>query len=109
MCSSIVWKAILPFRKHFWICFCAPRFTERIVYLSYTERMPRPSNPLLRPAYQGSNPIADVFSLWALRTTVENLPRVAKHPDDFEAMRQMLYALVLFFFFHFMVSQEITV
>ncbi|THH33604.1 hypothetical protein EUX98_g578 [Antrodiella citrinella] len=65
---------------------------ESYTAIPYTERMPRPSNPLLRPAYQGSNPIADVFSIWALRTTVENLPRVAKNPDDFEAMKQMLLA-----------------
>ena len=58
--------------------------------LSYTERMPRPSNPILRPAYQGSNPIADVFSIWALQTTVKNLPRISKNPDDHEAMKQML-------------------
>ena len=54
--------------------------------------MPRPSNPILRPAYQGSNPVADIFSMWALRTTVEMLPRVAKNTDDHEALRQMLLA-----------------
>ena len=53
--------------------------------------MPRPSNPINRPAYQGSNPVADIFSLWALQTTVKFLPRVAKNPDDLEARRQMLY------------------
>lgn len=57
---------------------------------SYTERTPRPSNPILRPAYQGSNPVADIFSMWALKTTVEMLPRVAKNQEDHEAMRQML-------------------
>jgi hydroxyacid-oxoacid transhydrogenase len=58
----------------------------------YTERYPRPSNPILRPAYQGSNPVADIFSLWALRTTVENLPKVSRENDDPEARRQMLLA-----------------
>lgn len=57
----------------------------------YTERTPRPSNPILRPAYQGSNPVADIFSLWALRTTVQYLPRIAKNRDDSDARRQMLY------------------
>ena len=56
----------------------------------YTERAPRPANPILRPAYQGSNPVADIFSLWALRTTVKYLPRIAKDPGDEEARRQML-------------------
>ncbi|KAG6854787.1 hypothetical protein C0991_001214 [Blastosporella zonata] len=59
---------------------------------SYTERTPRPANPILRPAYQGSNPVADIFSLWALRTTVKYLPRIAKNRDDTEARRQMLLA-----------------
>jgi len=65
---------------------------ESYTAIPYTERMPRPSNPLLRPAYQGSNPVADVFSIWALRATVQNLPRISKNPDDHEAMRQMLLA-----------------
>ncbi|KAF7288220.1 alcohol dehydrogenase [Mycena chlorophos] len=64
---------------------------ESYTAIPYTKRA-RPSNPKLRPAYQGSNPVADVFSLWALRTTVENLPRVAKDPGDEEARRQMLLA-----------------
>ena len=56
----------------------------------YYERMPRPANPILRPAYQGSNPVADIFSMWALKTTVEMLPRVAKDTSDLHAMNQML-------------------
>lgn len=57
----------------------------------YTERMPRPANPILRPAYQGSNPVADIFSFWALEQTVKYLPRVAKNRDDTEARRQLLF------------------
>ena len=71
----------------------------------YTERTPRPSNPIFRPAYQGSNPVADIFSLWALRTTVENLPRVARNPDDVEARQQMLYAFKVNFFEWIVLSQ----
>ncbi|KAJ7890804.1 alcohol dehydrogenase [Mycena leptocephala] len=63
---------------------------ESYTAIPYTTRTPRPANPILRPAYQGSNPVADVFSLWALQTTVQYLPRVAKNPDDEEARRQML-------------------
>jgi hypothetical protein len=37
-------------------------------------------SPVLRPAYQGSNPISDVWSLYALRTTAECSP-AAVHPD----------------------------
>ncbi|KAF9534330.1 alcohol dehydrogenase [Crepidotus variabilis] len=65
---------------------------ESYTAIPYTERTPRPSNPILRPAYQGSNPVADIFSLWALRTTVEHLPRLKKNPGDSEARRQMLLA-----------------
>ena len=38
--------------------------------IPYFERIPRPSNPINRPAYQGANPISDIFSLQALRCTV---------------------------------------
>ncbi|SNX85409.1 probable alcohol dehydrogenase [Melanopsichium pennsylvanicum] len=65
---------------------------ESYTAIPYTERMPRPSNPLQRPAYQGRNPISDVFSLWALKQTVKYLPRVAKDKTDFEARGQMLLA-----------------
>ncbi|GAA5974845.1 hypothetical protein JCM11641_008394 [Rhodosporidiobolus odoratus] len=65
---------------------------ESYTAIPYYERTPRPSNPLLRPSYQGSNPISDVFSSWALRQVVEHLPRVAKNQDDREAKSQMLLA-----------------
>ncbi|KAJ7180082.1 alcohol dehydrogenase [Mycena crocata] len=65
---------------------------ESYTAIPYTERTPKPANPILRPAYQGSNPVADVFSLWALQTAVKYLPRVAKNSDDEEARRQMLLA-----------------
>jgi len=65
---------------------------ESYTAIPYTERTPRPANPINRPAYQGSNPVADIFSLWALRQTVQYLPRVAKNRDDTEAKRQMLLA-----------------
>ncbi|KAJ9132163.1 hypothetical protein NKR23_g11369 [Pleurostoma richardsiae] len=63
--------------------------------IPYTERIPRPANPILRPAYQGANPISDVFSLKALKDTVKYLPRAVKDPDDLEAQSQMLLAATL--------------
>src|ERR1700733_3817439 len=65
---------------------------ESYTAIPYYERTPRPSNPINRPAYQGSNPISDVFSLWALRQTVQYLPRVAVNKTDREARTQMLLA-----------------
>ncbi|KAK2809354.1 hypothetical protein FQN50_003813 [Emmonsiellopsis sp. PD_5] len=63
--------------------------------IPYNERTPRPTNPINRPAYQGANPISDIFSLQALRSTVKYLPRAVKDPDDFEAQSQMLLAATL--------------
>ncbi|KAI4152922.1 MAG: hypothetical protein LQ340_002610 [Diploschistes diacapsis] len=63
--------------------------------IPYHERTPRPQNPINRPAYQGANPISDIFSLQALKSTVKFLPRAVKDPDDFEAQSQMLLAATL--------------
>ncbi|KAI9762410.1 MAG: hypothetical protein M4579_000386 [Chaenotheca gracillima] len=63
--------------------------------IPYYERVPRPTNPINRPAYQGANPISDIFSLQALRSTVEYLPRAVRDPDDTEAQSQMLLAATL--------------
>ncbi|TFA97621.1 Hydroxyacid-oxoacid transhydrogenase [Trichoderma ghanense] len=63
--------------------------------IPYTERTPRPSNPILRPAYQGANPISDIFSLNALKSTIKYLPRAVKDPEDFEAQSEMLLAATL--------------
>ncbi|KAL7409238.1 alcohol dehydrogenase [Mrakia frigida] len=65
---------------------------ESYTAIPYDQRSPRPQNPIDRPAYQGRNPISDVFSLWALKTTVEMLPRVLQDEDDAEARKQMLLA-----------------
>ncbi|KAE9576247.1 Hydroxyacid-oxoacid transhydrogenase [Colletotrichum fructicola] len=63
--------------------------------IPFHERVPRPKNPILRPAYQGANPISDVFSFHALRATVKYLPRAVRDPDDFEAQSEMLLAATL--------------
>lgn len=63
--------------------------------IPFYERVPRPPNPIMRPAYQGANPISDVFSFHALRRTIQYLPRSVKDPDDFEAQSEMLLAATL--------------
>lgn len=53
----------------------------------------RPASPTLRPAYQGSNPISDVWSLHALRECASYLPRMAADPyGDGEARGKMCLA-----------------
>lgn len=63
--------------------------------IPFNQRTPRPTNPILRPAYQGANPISDIFSLNALRATVKYLPRSVRDPDDYEAQSEMLLASTL--------------
>ena len=63
---------------------------------SYTalpfDHRPRPERPVLRPAYQGSNPISDLWSLEALRMVAEFLPRAVANPENDEARGKMLLA-----------------
>jgi hydroxyacid-oxoacid transhydrogenase len=64
---------------------------ESYTALPYTKRI-RPASPQLRPAYQGSNPIADVWSLFALKTCAENLVAAVQQHDNAEARSHMLLA-----------------
>ena len=52
----------------------------------------RPSSPIYRPAYQGSNPISDVWALFALETSAKYLALVARDPENEEARAKMLLA-----------------
>jgi hydroxyacid-oxoacid transhydrogenase len=53
---------------------------------------PLPERPILRPAYQGSNPISDVWSVEALRLVAAYLRRAVADPADDEARASMLLA-----------------
>jgi hydroxyacid-oxoacid transhydrogenase len=64
---------------------------ESYTAIPYTER-PRPERPILRPAYQGSNPISDLWSLQALRMAATNLVRAAEDPSDDDARANMILA-----------------
>jgi hydroxyacid-oxoacid transhydrogenase len=64
---------------------------ESYTALPFTERA-RPERPALRPAYQGSNPISDVWSIQALRMVAKYLVRAVEDPADDEARAQMLLA-----------------
>jgi len=63
--------------------------------IPFNERTPRPTNPIMRPAYQGANPISDIFSLNALKSTIKYLPRAVRDPEDYEAQSEMLLAATL--------------
>jgi hydroxyacid-oxoacid transhydrogenase len=64
---------------------------ESFTAIPFTER-PRPARPELRPAYQGSNPMSDVWSLQALRMVAKFLVRAVQDPSDDEARANMLLA-----------------
>ena len=66
---------------------------------SYTalpfDQRPRPDRPQLRPAYQGSNPVSDLWALEALRLVEQFLPRAVADPSDDEARSSMSLAAAL--------------
>jgi hydroxyacid-oxoacid transhydrogenase len=64
---------------------------ESYTAIPYSER-PRPERPILRPAYQGANPISDLWSLEALRMVRDYLPRAVEDPTDDQARGRMLLA-----------------
>jgi hydroxyacid-oxoacid transhydrogenase len=64
---------------------------ESYTAISFMER-PRPERPALRPAYQGSNPISDIWAMQALRMVERFLVRAFDDPSDDEARAQMLLA-----------------
>jgi len=53
---------------------------------------PKPDRPLVRPAYQGSNPISDIWSLQSLRMINSYLIQAVNHPEDADARGNMLLA-----------------
>ena len=64
---------------------------ESFTAMPFTDRL-RPDRPSLRPAYQGSNPISDVWSLQAMRMVAKYLARAVDDPSDDEARAQMILA-----------------
>ena len=64
---------------------------ESFTAMPFTDR-PRPDRPAVRPAYQGSNPISDIWSLQAMRMVAQYLVRAVENPADDEARANMLLA-----------------
>jgi hydroxyacid-oxoacid transhydrogenase len=69
------------------LCHAIESFTA----IPYTQR-PRPERPVLRPAYQGSNPFSDIWSMEALRMTSKYLRRAVVDTGDDEARANMMLA-----------------
>ena len=64
---------------------------ESFTAMPFTDR-PMPDRPAMRPAYQGSNPISDIWSMQALRMVNQYLVRAFDDTSDDEARANMLLA-----------------
>ena len=72
------------------VCHAAESFLSK----PYTSR-PAPASPDERPPYQGSNPVADLWSARALETGGRFLRRAVADNDDVEARGAMMLAATL--------------
>jgi hydroxyacid-oxoacid transhydrogenase len=64
---------------------------ESYTALPYNER-PAADSPKMRPAYQGANPISDVWAAKSLVMMAENIESALNDPDNDEARGQMMLA-----------------
>ena len=69
------------------LCHALASFTA----IPYDQR-PLPERPTLRPAYQGTNPISDIWSLKAIELVAKYIVRATADPEDDEARSQMILA-----------------
>ena len=67
---------------------------ESMTALPYYQR-PAPESPKMRPAYQGANPISDIWASRATEMISQNLVRVLEDPDDEDARSQVMLAATL--------------
>ncbi len=64
---------------------------ESLTALPYDSRV-APESPEMRPAYQGANPISDIWSTKAIEMVSENIVRAIQDTEDDEARSAMLLA-----------------
>jgi len=67
---------------------------ESITAIAYDQR-PASESPAARPAYQGANPISDVWAARAVKMVARNIVRVADGTADDEVRAQMLLAATM--------------
>lgn len=67
---------------------------ESYTAIPFTQR-PKPASPAVRPAYQGSNPISDVWSAQALRLLARSFIASVKDRSDYEANADITLAAAL--------------
>jgi len=67
---------------------------ECFTAVPYSQRQ-APENPGLRPAYQGSNPLSDIWAAKAIEMAGSNIIRAVKDPSDMEARSRMILAATL--------------
>ena len=67
---------------------------ESFTALPFDQR-PLPARPIERPAYQGCNPISDIWAIRALEIVATYLIRAVDDPQDVEARSQMLLAATM--------------
>ncbi|CAM3594499.1 hydroxyacid-oxoacid transhydrogenase [Deinococcus frigens] len=72
------------------VCHAAESFLSR----PYTSR-PRPATPGERPPYQGSNPVADLWSAQAIRNGGQYLRRAVQDAEDGEARGAMMLSATM--------------
>ncbi|MDV6373246.1 hydroxyacid-oxoacid transhydrogenase [Deinococcus arenicola] len=72
------------------VCHAAESFLSR----PYTSR-PRPATPGERPPYQGSNPVADLWSAQAIRNGGQYLRRAVQDANDEEARGAMMLSATM--------------
>jgi len=64
---------------------------ESYTAIIYTNR-PKPERPIYRPAYQGANPISDMWAIKAMEIMAKYFFTAVEKPDDEEARGMMMLA-----------------